>query len=154
MRFLFKLALLAVLVLGSWYAASPWYAMWRIVSAAEDGNGEELRALIDFDRVRAGMKADLSASREDGDRDLLDRIGDGLVTTLGGAAIDTLVTPGGMAVLLDVSPAVPGQDLSWSVAYDSLNQVRGVSTYEDGSAGPQLVFERQGLGWQVVGIRL
>ncbi len=154
MRGLLKLALLAALVLGGWYAASPWYAMWRIVNAAEDGNGDELRARIDFDRVQAQMKADLAASRDDGDTGLFDRIGDGVVKTVGGAAIDTLVTPGGMAVLLDVSPAVPGQDLSWSVAYDGPNQVRGVSTYEDGTPGPQLVFERQGLAWQMVGLRL
>lgn len=154
MRPLLKLLLVAVLLFGGWYAASPWYAMWRLVSAAEDGNGDELRARVDFDRVRAEMKADLSASRDDGDTGLLDRIGDSVVKTVGGAAIDTLVTPGGMAVLLDASPAMPGQDLSWRVVYDGPNQVRGVSTYEDGTAGPQLVFERDGLGWQMVGLRL
>jgi hypothetical protein len=149
-----RLIVLAILLVGGWYLASPWYSMWRIVSAAEDGDSAALEERVDFPRLREGMKADLAASRDDGDTDLLDRIGDGIVETVGGAAIDTMITPGGLAVMLDASPAMPGQDLSWSVDYDGPGGFRGVSTYEDGTPGPQMVFERDGLGWQLVAVRL
>lgn len=149
-----KLLLLLALVVGGWLFASPWYTMWRIVSAAEDGDSAALEQLIDFERLRDTMQADLSASRDDGDSDLLDQIGDGIVETLGGAAIDVAVTPQGLAVLLDASTVVPGEDYSWDVERDGLNQFRAVSSVEDGSPGPVMTFERDGLGWQLVRVTL
>ncbi len=149
-----KLLLLLAAVLGGWLFASPWYTMWRIVSAAEDGDSAALEERIDFERLRDAMQADLTASRDDGDSDLLDQIGDGIVRTVGGAAIDVAVTPGGLAVLLDASTVVPGQDYSWDVERESLNTFRAVSTLEDGSSGPVMTFERKGLGWQMVRVTL
>ncbi len=148
------LVILSALMVGAWYFASPWYTMWRIVSAAEDGDSAALEERIDFDRLRQGMRDDLVASRDDGDSDLLDRIGDGVVRTVGTAAINTIVTPRGLAVMLDASPAMPGQDLSWDVSRTGFSTFDGVSTYEDGTPGPTMVFERNGLAWQLVGVRV
>lgn len=154
MRFVLKSALLAALAIGLWYAASPWYAMWQVVSAAEEGDAERLEELVDFEALRAGMRADLAASRDDGDSDILDRIGDGIVKTVGGAAIDTFANPNGLAVLLDASTLVPGEDYSWDVERDGLDRFRAVSTTGDGDPGPSLVFKREGLGWQMIGVAL
>jgi hypothetical protein len=149
-----RLLLLLAAVVGGWLFASPWYTMWRIVTAAEDGDSAALEERIDFERLQDSMQADLAVSRNDGDTDLLDRIGDGIVRTVGGAAIDTMVTPRGLAVLLDASTVVPGEDYSWDVERDGFNQFRAVSTVADGSAGPVMTFERDGLGWQLVRVAL
>lgn len=154
MRLFVRLLIVAALVVGAWAFASPWYSMWRIVNAIEDGDSATLAERVDFDRLRGGMHADLSASRDDGDSDLLDRIGDGIVSTVGGAAIDVAVTPQGLAVLLDASTLMPGQDWSWDVERTGLGTFTAVSTWEDGRAGPQLFFERDGIGWVMVGVRL
>lgn len=154
MRNLFKLLLFAAVIVGAWFLVTPWWTMKQIVDAAEAGDRETLERLVDFEAVREGMRADLRASRDDGDTDLLDRVGDGIVRTVGGAAIDTFATPNGLAVMLDASAVVPGDDYSWDVERDSLNSFRAVSTTEDGNAGPQMLFERDGLGWQLVGLRL
>lgn len=154
MRLLLKLLLPLALVVGGWAFASPWYAMWRVVSAADDGDSDALRERVDFARVRDGMHADLAASRDDGDHDLLDRIGDGVVKAVAGAAIDTAVTPQGLAVLLDASTVMPGEDWSWDVSRTGINSFTAQASLPDGRPGPQLDFEREGLGWIMVGVRL
>jgi hypothetical protein len=154
MRLVPKFALFAALIVGTWAFASPWYSMWRIVKAIEDGGSATLEERVDFERLRGGMRADLSSSRDDGDSDLLDTLGDGIVSTVGGAAIDVAVTPQGLAVLLDASTLMPGQDWSWDVDRTGLGTFTAVSTWEDGSAGPQLLFERERLSWVLVGVRL
>lgn len=151
---LFKLLLLIGVTVGGWYFVTPWWTMKQIVDAAEAGDGERLEQLIDFETLRAGMRSDLRASRDDGDTGLFDQIGDGIVKTLGSAAIDTFATPNGMAVMLDLSTAVPGEDYSWDVNREGLNAFSAVSTTQGGKAGPQLQFVRDGLGWQMVGVRL
>lgn len=154
MRALFKLLLLIGVVVGGWYFVTPWWTMKQIVDAAEAGDGERLEQLIDFPTLREGMRSDLRASRDDGDSGLFDQIGDGIVKTLGGAAIDTFATPNGLAVLLDLSTALPGEDYSWDVEREGLNAFTAVSTTKDGKAGPQMQFVRDGLGWRMVGVRL
>lgn len=149
-----RLLLLSALVIGAWYFASPWYTMWRIVDAAEAGDSAALEERIDFTRLREGMRQDLAASRDDGDTDFLDRIGDGMVEAVGTAAINTIVTPRGLAVMLDASPAMPGQELSWDVDRTGFGTFTAVSTYEDGTPGPQMLFERSGLAWQLIGVQL
>jgi hypothetical protein len=128
--------------------------MWRIVSAIEDGDSTALEERVDFDALRGGMRDDLRASRDDGDNDLFDRIGDGIVETVGGAAIDVAVTPQGLAMLMDASTLMPGQDWSWDVERTGLNTFTAVSTWDDGRAGPQLFFHREGIGWKMVGLKL
>jgi hypothetical protein len=154
MRLLTKFALVAALVVGGWAFASPWYAMWRVVSAADEGDSDTLRERVDFERVRAGMHADVAASRDDGDHDLLDQIGDGIVKAVAGAAIETAVTPQGLAVLLDASTVMPGEEWSWDVDRTGINTFTAQASLPDGRPGPGLDFERDGLGWVMVGVRL
>jgi hypothetical protein len=154
MRLLTKFAFVAAVVVGGWAFASPWYAMWRVVSAADEGDSDTLRERVDFERVRAGMHADVAASRDDGDHDLLDQIGDGIVKAVAGAAIETAVTPQGLAVLLDASTVMPGEEWSWDVDRTGINTFTAQASLPDGRPGPGLDFERDGLGWVMVGVRL
>ena len=158
MRRLIVLIVLAALVVGGWYGVSPWLAMKAIVDAAQAGDQAALEERIDFDQLRARMRDDLAVSRNDGDDNLLGRIGAGIVRGVGGLAIDSMVTPGGLAMLLDGTSLVPagmrGQDLSWDVERTGLNSFAGVSAWEDGSAGPIMFFERDGISWDLVGVQL
>ncbi|TIX51858.1 hypothetical protein [Alteraurantiacibacter aquimixticola] len=47
-----------------------------------------------------------------------------------------------------------GQELEWDVEREGLNSFSGVSIWEDGSAGPVMRFERDGIGWDLVGVDL
>ncbi len=154
MRWLLRVLLIAGLIFGAWYFVTPWWTMKQIADAAEDGDAERLEQLVDFEMLRAELHADLRASRDDGDNDLLDRIGDGIVKTVGAAAINTFATPNGMAVLLDASKVLPGEEYSWDVEREGLNAFRAVSSTQEGAAGPQLSFVRDGLGWRMVGVKL
>lgn len=154
MRLVKRFLIAVALVIAGWAFASPWYAMWRVVSAADEGDSDELRERVDFERVRDEMHADVAASRDDGDHDLLDQIGDGIVKAVAGAAIETAVTPQGLAVLLDASTVMPGEDWSWDVNRTGINTFTAEASLPDGRAGPQLDFERAGLGWVMVGVRL
>ncbi len=163
-KLLAMLALAALLLLGGWYIASPWLAMKGLVDDAKAGDLAGLEERIDFPRLREGLREDLFVSRDDDSRGraLFDRVGDGLARTIGGAAIDVLVTPRGMAVMVATGSVAAGalpqklrnQELAWDVEREGLNAFRAVSSFEDGTAGPELYFERDGLGWDVVGIGL
>ncbi|NVE96086.1 DUF2939 domain-containing protein, partial [Altererythrobacter lutimaris] len=54
-------AVLAAVLFGAWYFASPSYEMMQLKDAAEEGDPEELRDRIDFPAVRESMKAQMSA---------------------------------------------------------------------------------------------
>ena len=76
MKDLIKLLILAAVVIGAWYLVTPWWTMKQIADAAEDGDAEALEELVDFEVLRANMRDDLRASRDDGDTGLLDQLGD------------------------------------------------------------------------------
>ena len=90
--------------------------------------------------------------------DLIDGIGGAILGSVGDAAIDALITPDGMVTIITTGavatsllpPEMRNRELTWTVEYEGLSRFRGVSTFDDGSPGPVLVFERRGLGWQVV----
>ena len=158
MRKIILLIVFVALALGGWFFVSPWLAMKDLADAAEARDTAQLEAVIDFPVLRENTRAKL--------REAVRPKGDGLVENIGGAilgpvsdlAVDALITPEGMAAIITTGAAAEtllpqdqrDGELSWSVDYDGLSRFRGVSAYNDGSPGPVLVFERRGLGWQVV----
>ncbi len=164
MRKLAFLISLAALLFGGWYLASPWLAMKGIVDAAKDRDLAELEERIDFEQLREGTQAQMreAIDARTEDEGLLTQIGGAIAGELAESAIEVAVTPQGLANVVTVggftSQMVPegsrGQKLSWDVERDGLDAFRGVSTYEDGSDGPVMVFERDGLGWDLVGVQL
>ena len=158
MRKIILLIVFVALALGGWFFVSPWLAMKDLADAAEARDTAQLEAVIDFPVLRENTRAKL--------REAVRPKGDGLVENIGGAilgpvsdlAVDALITPEGMAAIITTGAAAEtllpqdqrDGELSWSVDYDGLSRFRGVSAYGDGSPGPVLVFERRGLGWQVV----
>ena len=164
MRKLLLILALVLLVGAGWYFASPWLAMRGVVEAAQEGDEAALEERIDFVRLREGARADLReeiARRTEG-RGILGQFGGALAGEIAGGALDVALTPEGFTQIVTAgavtAPLVPAryrsQDLSWEVERDGLGSFRAVSTFEDGTAGPVLLFERDGFGWKLVGIEL
>lgn len=162
-KLLLILAFIALLV-GGWYFATPWLAMQGIVDAAEDGDTAALEERIDFARLREGTNAQLRAriGERTAEGNVLERIGGAIVGEIAGGAVNAAFTPRGIANIVTVGsfalPLVPeryrGQELSWDVERAGFDRFDGVSTWEDGTEGPVLQFERDGLGWDLVGVQL
>lgn len=164
MRKIFLLLSLAALIFGGWYFASPWLAMKGIVDAAEARDSAALEERIDFERLRTEtstrLQSEIAEATQDGG--LLGQIGGAIAGQLADGVVDTALTPRGITNLVTAGavtvPLVPerfrGQELQWDVARTGLSAFDAVSTWEDGSSGPVLNFERDGIGWQLVGVEL
>lgn len=164
MRKLLLLLSFAALMVGGWYFASPWLAMKSIVDAAEAGDEAALEERIDFARLREGADSQISDAIDERTQGggVLERIGGRIASEIAGRVADEAITPRGITNLVTAGalavPLVPdrfrGQELAWDVERDGFDGFRGVSTWEDGSAGPVMLFERDGLGWDMVGVDL
>ena len=162
-KLLLILGFLALLA-GGWYFASPWLAMQGIVEAAEDGDTEALEERIDFARLREDANSQVrdEITERTADGNLLEQFGGVIAGEIAGGAVNAALTPRGIANIVTIGsfavPLVPeryrGQELEWSVSRRGLDRFEGVSTWEDGSEGPVLQFERDGLGWDLAGVQL
>ena len=156
------LLLLAALIVGGWLFASPWLAMKGLAEAAQARDLVELEERIDFPVLRENARADVEGIVDAGRGDVLGSIAELVVDNVGGAAVDVALTPRGVASMI-VSGAfvvsllperLRNQQIRWDVEREGLNSFRGVGTFDDGTAGPVLLFERRGISWQVTDFEL
>ena len=158
MRWLFVIVLV-VIVAAIAYFGSPYWTAYQMQQAAEAGDSAALAEHVDFERVRESLKPqarDRVAAEVDaraGDDDAVRLLG-GLV---GGAvadrAIETYVTPDGLARIMASAGAEGGGDSDVSLGYRSLDRFGIVLTAEQGDT-TELILERDGLDWQVVEVKL
>ncbi len=166
MKKLLALVLLVALMVGGWYFASPWLAMKGLSDAAQAGDTAELEERVDFPALRASVSEQISeATRRrqgEGGGGLLDQVGGVLVERIGRATVDralnpqmvgNLVTNGGFAAGL-LPERLRGQEIDWNVEREGMDFFRALGTFEDGTAGPILLFRRDGLGWKLTGFEL
>ncbi|MEO6340447.1 MAG: DUF2939 domain-containing protein [Caulobacteraceae bacterium] len=164
----------AALALAGAYFGSPYLAVNSVAQAAKAGDTDKLNRLIDFPAVRDGLKADLSAAftqRLNADASTanggLSGLAAQLLPALVGRVVDTIMTPAGVAAMIDTGRAPPvggppsagpntnpGPKLQTSVSWRSLGQV-SVDTQSDKQPGASLIFTRQGLfAWKLTRIGL
>ena len=160
----------AVVALAGAYFGSPYLAVNSTAQAAKAGDTDKLNRLVDFPAVRDGLKADLSAAfmqRLNGGGQALSGLAAQLLPALVGKIIDTMVTPAGVAMMIDTGrapsggapppagPGVnPGPKLHTSLNWRGLSQV-SVDTESDKRPGASLIFTRQGLfAWKLTRIGL
>lgn len=167
--------LLAVLALAAWLAAGPWLAVRGIGRALETRDTTALERHVDFPRLRANLKAQL-------DDRLVRAAGDAAAHPLGalalaaagglaGATVDVMVTPTGIAGLLQghalwqrsrgrtvdhdpwgaTEPARPLHDAR--LRWESPSRFTATVVHPDGRR-TVCVLQRQGLRWRLVDIRL
>ena len=164
MRKLLVLLALVALLVGGWYVGSPWWAMKGLVDDAKAGDLAGLEERIDFPTLRENARTDVRAAiaQRTGQGGWLDEMGGAVAERIANEAIDQAITPAGLATLVAsgtfAAPLIPerlkGQELNWEVEREGLDNFRAVSSFDDGTEGPVLKFERDGLGWDVVGISM
>ena len=173
---LIAIVVLALLLLAGWTAAGPWMTMRGIQSALADQDVQRLERYVDFETLRGNIRGQIEDRMA---RDLEGRGGafrqgaTAVATMLAQRASDAMVTPAGIAVLLqgdalvkratgDMQPGT-GAIQGGPKPMDPLKQATthfespGRFTATVPSQGGQpvvFVFEREGLRWKLTNIRL
>lgn len=155
MKKVLTILLLVGLAFGGWYFASPYLALNGLQEAVRSGDRAEIERRVDFPALRASAADQLTelARRriEQGVsiQDLRDLAGEVLRRGSG----DELPTANEMVDIL-LSEALQGPPLEFDIEREGLNHFRAVGTLADGTEAPDLIFERDGLGWVLTGFEL
>jgi len=170
------LLLAAILGLTAYVAAGPYLAIHGIRTALAEQDTGRLQKHVDFPALRVNLRAqveDALARRAGTDvaSNLFGAAALSIANSLLGRGVDTLVTPMGIAAILEgratwkravgetvggdtYAPAVPADPLKEAThRYESLS--RFTATIHDADGDPLVfVFTRQGLRWRLTDIRL
>lgn len=155
------IGLVAVLVVagGAWLWGSPYLTLLQLKKAADARNLAAISARIDYVAVRANVKTQLRERLEGSGGSPLDRLGAAVAERFADPVVDAAITPEGMRALF-ASAAVAqaarpslagGKPGEMHVRRDGLGQF---SLTTANGAGPEVVFELQGLTWRVTAVRL
>ncbi len=164
MKKLLSLLLILALIVGGWYFASPWLAMKGLADAAQAGDVAELERRVDFPALRASASDQISEAtqRRRGQGGFLGEVSGAVAERVGREVANRALTPeavgamvatGGFAVGL-LPERLRGQEISWDVEREGFDNFRAAGTFEDGTAGPILIFARDGLGWKLTGFEI
>lgn len=170
------LVLVLLLALGGYVAAGPYIAIHGIRTALAEQDTAKLQKHVDFPALRVNLRAQMEdrLARQAGPEisgNLLGAAALSIANRLLGSGVDTLVTPMGIAAILQgrsawkravgetvggdtYAPAVPADPLKDARhRYESLS--RFTATVNDADGDPvTFVFTRQGLRWRLTDIRL
>lgn len=171
---------LGLLVLAGvvFFALSPVFAAQGLIKAAKAGNVAELERRVDFPALRTSLKDELGdelAARLRDDprvkRSGLGGLGLALAPMLLSGAIDTVVTPQGVAMMVrtgeaprpdasapppETAPSEKSAEIHQSWGYRDLNTFAVTLTRRDAPDRQlALLMKRQGLmGWKLAGVDL
>ncbi|WP_018110721.1 DUF2939 domain-containing protein [Thermus igniterrae] len=147
---------LAVLALGLYLWASPYLFLRSLQAAILQGDKVRLERLVDFPRLREGLKAQLQAkllqeTQKEAETNPFAGLAYLLVAGMVDPLVDLLVSPEGFAAL--GTGAEPGEApkeevKSWRLRYQGFQTAY---LYHPQDPQSRLYLERQGLwGWKVV----
>lgn len=172
-RLWFALAIVVLIAtVGGWYVASPAYAMSQLKSAAETGDADQLEERIDFPKVRESLKSQLRAvmAREIAKPELQDnpfgKLGAMVAMGMVDGMVEGFVTPESISEMIKEGKmkrpgqvqvpvkAVNARPVDWTIKRDGLDKFSASPTAPDGKPAPRLLFERDGLGWKLAGLKL
>lgn len=173
-------AVLALLL--GYVAAGPYLAIRGIHASLQARDTGRLERYVDFPVLRSNVQAQLEdrMARASGGLGggLLGDFARGVAAQLGGAAVQTMVTPQGIAMLLEgrsltkrvtdpfSAPEPPPAEGSApapqgyrpldkaDTRFESASRFVATTQDSDGRDGMVFVFERQGLRWRLTDIRL
>ncbi|AAZ18729.1 conserved hypothetical protein [Psychrobacter arcticus 273-4] len=152
--------------------ASPYIALYNIKNAAEQKDADKLSGYIDFpsvkqsmkDQVKAAMVEELAASDE---QDGFEALGTMLAAAMIDPIIDGVVTPDGVALMLqgqkldfdlnnDTSedkPEAKNEDIDYKAGYLSFNRFKvQIIDTDDSDESLDVIMHRDGLSWKVTRI--
>ena len=152
--------------------ASPYLVLNNIKNAAQQGDADKLSGYIDFpsvkqsmkDQVKAAMVEELAASDE---QDGFEALGTMLAAAMIDPLIDGLVTPDGVALMLqgqkldfDLNndkpkdkPEVKNEDIDYKAGYLSFNRFKvQIIDADDPNESLDVIMHRDWLSWKVTRI--
>lgn len=170
-KILVAMATIAVIVAAAaWYFASPAYAMNQLKNAAQSGDSAQLEKSIDFPKVRESLKTQMRAmlAREMAKPETKDnpfgKFGAMIAMGMVDGMVEGFVTPESMAAMVEEGRMTkPGQakvqgvdakPADWDVEREGFDRFTATPKAADGKPGPSLIFEREGLGWKLSGLKL
>ncbi len=110
-RILIGVLAVVLLCIGG-FLAGPYYTLWRLVQAARAHDTKVVAQLVDLPAVRTSLKPQLATAlqgqlerQKPKPTNLLEQIGAALAPTLIGNAVDSVITPDGVAVMLRTAHA-------------------------------------------------
>ena len=151
------------------YAASPYYAFYRLEQAAKAHDRDALDDDVDFPALREDFKAQINAAMlaktGNDPHNPLVQLGLLIVPAILDRLIDSYVTPDGIATMLSEARApMPGNrrdpephgKVRFKQSYDGLDRFKVTATEDSHTDRPlTFVLARRGLfGWKLVRIEL
>ena len=155
-KILLMLIVFALVLASGWEIASPWLTLKAMRDAARAHDSEKLATYIDFPKLRASVRNELGEAIAA--RTPVPALA-ALAARLGGAVaspiVDVIVSPAALRVALLTAPAPQGgaSPRKCGVKREGLRHFRlrcAKLPYGEGD----LVFERRGLSWVLVGADL
>ena len=152
----------AVVALGAaWEIASPWWTLKSMRDAARARDSERLASYIDFPRVKSDLRDQLIALADrkrpaPAYEAFVRRYGAGLIID---PIVDVIVSPKTLRVALLITSKASGRGTEsgakqqCGMTRESLGRFR-VRCAQLPNGKADLIFERRGLGWRLVGIDL
>ena len=150
------LIVLALVLVAGWEIASPWLTLVAMRDAARARDSEKLATYIDFPKLRASVRDELGGAIAvrtpvPGLAAWAGRLGGAVVSPI----VDVIVSPAALRVALLTAPAPQGgaSPRKCGLKRDGLRHFRLRCAKLPIGEG-DLVFERRGLGWVLVGAEL
>ena len=161
-----------VVIFLIYFYASPYIVLNNIKKAAEQGDVDKLSGYIDFpsvkqsmkDQVKAAMVEELASSKE---QDGFEALGTMLATAMIDPLIDSLVTPDGVALMLqgqkldfdlnnytpEDKPKAKNEDVDYKAGYLSFNRFKvQIIDANDPDESLDVIMHRDWLSWKVTRI--
>ncbi|WAT18740.1 DUF2939 domain-containing protein [Aurantiacibacter sp. MUD11] len=155
---------LTALVIGGWYLASPYWSLMKLGEAVRDRNVAELQERVDYPALRASAAEQFGriARERIEEGNLLEQLGRAAASALDRNGDDFTLSPEVMVdtLLTDdlarnlVPPDIQGPPLGFDIERQGFDRFVALGIHDDGTRGPDLIFERDGLGWDLVGFEL
>ncbi len=154
------LLMLAVAAVGAWLWLSPYWTLRTLQNAVREGDARTVSAHVDYPAVRASLRTEVQSwMARDSDGSPLGNAGRALAGQLADPAIEAMVTPHGMQMLLGRAglatatfdaggDAAPSQ---MRLDHDAIDRFI-VRPQQQGS--PTLEFRLRGFRWMLTGIAL
>jgi hypothetical protein len=166
MRRSILITIAAVLIVGAWFWASPYFAIAGLRNALIQNDTSELEERVDFPRLRENVKMQMSTFMMAGMKEQLKdnpfaALGLALATKLTDVMVDSMVTPAGMLTLMDLKTDGASETSGFALMTSSEFAIRRdgldgfeLQTAKDGDQMPTFRFKRDGIGWRLVGLQM
>jgi hypothetical protein len=158
------LRLLALVVVSTgvgaaWEVASPWWTLWNMRDAAEARDSERLASYVDFPRLRSNLREQLvGLAAKKGPMPAYEAFirrasASVLIDPVVNAIVSSKALRLAFLVRRERDPKIPAANRKCGMRRESLERFR-LRCARLSKARVDLIFEREGLGWRLVGMDL